>query len=141
MTVHIADPVGSVTGRQAVFVDADATLRAVARTMWSESVGMLVVGDERRALGVISERDVVTELAQGADPDRRTAQDAMTSYVISARREDPIYDAAGQMLDDLIRHLPVVDDVGHVIGMVSVRDLLRPLLLDALTGQAPPDRS
>jgi CBS domain-containing protein len=139
MTVHIADPVGSVAGREPVFVDADATLRAVARTLWSESVGIAVVGDERHPLGVISERDVVTELAQGADPDTRTARSAMTAYLITARREDPIYDAAGQMLDDIIRHLPVVDEDGRVIGMVSVRDLIRPLLLDALTARVPRD--
>lgn len=140
MTVHIVDPVGSIAGRQPVFVDADATLRAVARILWSESIGVLVVGDERHPLGVISERDVVTELAEGADPDTRTARDAMTAYLISARREDPIYDAAGQMLDDLVRHLPVVDEDGRVVGMVSVRDLLRPLLVDALTGQPKPPR-
>ena len=139
MTVHIADPVGSLAGRPPVFVDADATLRAVARTLWSESIGALVVGNARHPLGVISERDVVTELAQGADPDSRTARDAMTSYLVSARREDPISDAAAQMLDDVIRHMPVVDEDGRVVGMVSVRDLIRPLLLDALTAHVPHD--
>lgn len=136
MTVHIVHPVGSVVGRGPVFVDADVSLRAVARILWSESIGILVVGDERRPLGVISERDVVTDLARGGDPDTRTARDAMTSYLISARREDPIYDAAAQMLDDMIRHMPVVDGDGRIVGIVSVRDLLRPLLLDALA--APP---
>lgn len=136
-TIHIADPIGTLAGREPVFVDAEATLRAVARTLWSESVGILVVGNERHPLGVISERDVVSELAQGADPDRRSARDAMTAYLISTRREDPISDAAAQMLDDSVRHLPVVDEDGRVIGMVSVRDLIRPLLLDALTAQVP----
>ena len=139
MTIHIADPVERVAGREPVFVDAGATLRAVAHTMLSEAVGILVVGDERHPLGVISERDVVTQLAQGADPETRTAREAMTSYLISIRREDPIYDAAGQMLDDIVRHLPVVDADGRIVGVVSVRDLLRPLLLDALTARPTQD--
>ena len=139
MTVHITDPVGSVATREPVFVGASATLRDVARSLLSHSVGILLVGDERHLLGVISERDVVTELAQGSDPDTRTAHDAMTSYLISVRREDPIYDAAGQMLDDAIRHVPVVDEDDRVVGMVSVRDLIRPLLLDALRAPAPRD--
>ena len=63
-----------------------------------------------------------------------TAEEAMTTYVISARPEDPLFDVAAQMLDDAIRHLPVVDENGGVVGMVSVRDLLCPLLLDALGG-------
>ena len=126
MTTHIVDPVGSITGRAPVFVDPEASLRQVAHTLWAESVGLLVVGDPHHPLGVISERDVVADLAQGGDPDVRTARDAMTSYLISLRREDRIYDAAGQMLDDGIRHLPVVDAEGTVVGVVSVRDLLRP---------------
>jgi CBS-domain-containing membrane protein len=58
----------------------------------------------------------------------------MTRCVVSARVGDSLCDAAYQMLDGVIRHLPVVDDNGRVIGMVSVRDLLRPLLLDAVEG-------
>lgn len=135
MSVHSTDPVGRVAGPEPVFVDADATLRAVAHTLWSSSVGILVVGDARHVVGLVSERDVVTQLAQGADPDTRTARDAMTPYFVSARAEDPIYDAAGQMLDDAIRHLPVVDRDDRVVGMLSLRDVLRPLLLDALTAQ------
>lgn len=115
-------------------IAADEMLRAVAHTLWTESVGALVVGDARHPVGVISERDVVTALAQGADPDAVTAGDAMTHHVISARLEDPLFDAASQMLDDAIRHLPVTDENGTVIGMVSIRDLVGPLLLDALGG-------
>ena len=58
----------------------------------------------------------------------------MTRCVVSARVGDSLYDAAYQMLDGVIRHLPVVDDNGRVIGMVPVRDLLGPLLLDAVEG-------
>jgi CBS domain-containing protein len=102
--------------------------------MWAEDVGALVVGDARHPIGLISERDVVAELGQGADPDAKTAEEAMTNYVVSARLGDPLFDAASEMVDDGIRHLPVVDDGGNVVGMISARDLLRPLLLDALGG-------
>jgi CBS domain-containing protein len=133
MTVHISDSVATLAHRAPVLVAADQTLRAVAHTLWTESVGALVVGDAQRPVGVISERDVVAALAQGADPDVATAGDVMTRYVISARPHDPLFDAASQMLDDAIRHMPVVDGNGTVVGMVSVRDLILPLLLDALS--------
>jgi CBS domain-containing protein len=134
MTLHIRDAVATLARRAPVVIAADETLRAVAHTLWTESVGALVVGDTRHPVGVISERDVVTALAQGANPDVVTAADIMTRYVISARLEDPLFDAASQMLDDAIRHLPVADENGTVVGMVSIRDLLGPLLLDALGG-------
>jgi CBS domain-containing protein len=51
--------------------------------------------------------------------------------VISARPDDPQLDAAFIMLDDVIRHVPLVDEDGTVTGMVSMRDLLPPLLAEA----------
>jgi len=122
------------TARPRTSAGREGTLRSVAHKLWSESVGVVVIGDERHALAVISERDIVAELAHGADPDVTTAGDTMTAHVISVRPEDPLYEAAGHMLDDGIRHLPVIDKDHRVAGMVSVRDLLRPLLLDALSG-------
>jgi CBS domain-containing protein len=135
MTLHVADRLRELPRREPVLADPKATLRSVAHTLWSESVGMAVVGDAQRPRGVISERDVVAALARGADPDVMTAVDAMTNYIISARPEDPLFDVAGQMIDDdIIRHLPILDENSAVVGMVSVRDLLRPMLLDALSG-------
>jgi len=134
MSHYLQDKVQSLARREPVFVARDETLRDVARTMWVESVGALVVGDDGHPAGVISERDLVARIGQGADLDTMTAEEAMTRYLVFARAGDPLYDAAYQMLDGVIRHLPVVDDNGRVIGMVSVRDLLRPLLLDATEG-------
>ena len=69
MTFHIRDRVGSLARREPVFVAPGETLRKAANKLWLESVGALVVGDSHHPRGVISERDVVAELAQGADPD------------------------------------------------------------------------
>ena len=124
MSHYLPDKVQSLARQEPVFVERDETLPNVAPTMSIESIGALVVGDERHHLGVISERDL----------DTMTAEEAMTRCVVSARVGDSLYDAAYQMLDGVIRHLPVVDDNGRVIGMVSVRDLLGPLLLDAVEG-------
>jgi CBS domain-containing protein len=139
MTLHTRDAVATLARRAPVAIAADETLRAVAHTLWTESVGALVVGDARCPVGVISERDVVAALAQGADPDTVTADEAMTRYVIAARLEDPLFDVASLMLDDAVRHLPVADEHGAVVGMVSIRDLVGPLLLDALEGDGRTD--
>ena len=134
ITLHVRDKIETLPQSEPLCVEPGTTLRSVAHAMWAEDVGALVVGDPRHPVGVISERDVVAELGQGADPNAMTAEQAMTKYVISARLGDPLFDAASEMLDDGIRHLPVIDDKGNVVGMVSARDLLRPLLLDALGG-------
>lgn len=134
MTAHVTDPVASLSSRPPVFARPDETLRDVAHRLWEESIGALVVGSPHHPLGVISERDVVGALAVGADPDVLTAGEAMTAYVISARPDDPVFDAASQMIDDAMRHIPIIDTDGVVVGVVSARDLLRPLLIDALAG-------
>lgn len=135
MTMHVSDRLAAMASREPVLAAPGATLRDVASTLWAQSVGAVVVADDpRRPRGVCSERDVVAALAGGADPDTTTAAEAMTAYVISARPEDPLFDVAFQMIDDGIRHLPIFDEAGTVVGMVSARDLLRPLLLDALGG-------
>lgn len=126
--------VATASSRDPLFVAPNDTLRHVARTMWECSVGSLLVGSRRDLLGIISERDLATALARGADPDTTTAAAVMSADIVSLRPGDTLYDAAIDMLDVGIRHVPVVDEHGEVQGIVSVRDLLRPLLVRALGG-------
>lgn len=122
--------VENVARRAPVFARADETLRSVARRLWAENVGALVVGDERQPMGIISERDVVSRIGQGEDLDGLTAEDVMTGHLVAVRIGDTLDDAAYQMLESAVRHLPLMDSDDRVVGMVSVRDLLRPLLSD-----------
>ncbi len=132
MRLNLEEKVQSLSHRDPVFIHPDETLRAATRRMWSEDVGVLVVSNDHRPIGIISERDVVARVARGADPDVSTVGEAMVHAVISARTGDPLYEAAFRMLNEEVRHVPVLDDADRVVGMVSIRDLLRPLLLDAL---------
>lgn len=131
MTVTLRDHASEVI-RSPVIVGPAETLRDVSRTLWRESVGAAIVGSIDEAVGIISERDVVAELAQGAEADTVTAEQAMTGAIVAARPGDRLLDVIFLMLAEGVRHVPVVDEVGTVTGMVSVRDLLRPLLVEAL---------
>jgi CBS domain-containing protein len=122
--------------RPAITVTPDATLREVALELWEAGVGAAVVPGEATAIaGVISERDVVAQLAVGADPDRVTAAEAMSRNIVSAQPADPVLDVVFLMLDAGVRHIPVVaDDLDQLVGVVSMRDLLQPLLVDHFRG-------
>jgi CBS domain-containing protein len=78
-------------------------------------------------VGVVSERDVVNHLAQGANPEHVTAAEVMTTDLVTARQDDQILDAARRMLEAEIRHLPVIDE-GKIAGFVSMRDLFEVLI-------------
>jgi CBS domain-containing protein len=131
-TIRTRQPVGQLVFRAPLFVSPVDSLRQAAETMYFESVGLLVVGSAEVPLGVISERDVVGALARGADPEATEVRDFMTPAVAAVEPTDPMLDAAMLMLDEGVRHLPLEHE-GRVEGVMSVRDLLRPLILQAMT--------
>jgi CBS domain-containing protein len=126
------DVVRTLVKRPAVVVDPDATLRQVAATLADDYIGVAVVRGVRpigapgnRAEGLVSERDIVRALAEGANPDTEVARNIMTIDLASAAPSDSIVHVAECMLDNEIRHVPITSDDGAVVGVVSERDALR----------------
>ncbi len=128
--------VRTLIDRPTVDVDPDATLRQVAETLAGDYIGVAVVrgappsrGPGTHAAGLISERDIVRALAEGADPDEEIAQNVMTLDLVSLPPGATLSVVAECMVDNEIRHVPVIDD-GVVVGVVSERGILRALLDD-----------
>jgi CBS domain-containing protein len=121
------DPVDRLMAKPVVAVAPRLTLRSVAAVLTSENVGAVVVYDEEGNLGIVSERDVVRALAQGADPDEVWAADVMATEPRWVDPQTPIAEAAELMLNAGIRHVPVVD-ANEAVGIVSIRDALAVLL-------------
>lgn len=119
------DTVRSLITRPPVFVHLDDSLRRLSETLTAESIGATVVRGTD-PLGLVSERDVVRALSEGADPDRSTVSEIMTEDVAVVASTDLVFDVVGRMLDNEIRHVPVIDD-GVVVGVVSARDALQRL--------------
>jgi len=118
------DPVMRLPHRQPVHVLVDTTLRTCARVMSDESIGaLLVLGPQRRPAGVLTERDIVNALAEGAHADRDRAQDFMTADIDAVPETMTIGEAAREMLGNEIRHLVVTRD-GQTVGVISSRDVL-----------------
>jgi CBS domain-containing protein len=138
MSWSMKDRVEQLQLRSPVFVSAEATLRAAAHELWREDVGAVLVERAGRPVGILSERDVVKRAAHGDDFDAVKVGEVMSAGTIAAGPYDTLQDIAYQMLQSGIRHLPVQDGSGRVVGMVSIRDLLRPLITEkSLTEQTP----
>lgn len=102
----------------------DSVLSAL-QTMADKNVGFIVVLDQRRLVGVVSERDCVLRAVLAGKPLEATAvSDIMTRVVITVDIAQTFADCMRLMHQNGIRHLPVLDR-GNVIAVVSVRDLLR----------------
>jgi CBS domain-containing protein len=139
-------PVGDYCSRPVKTAVATETLREVARRMDQEDVGSLVVMDGDLVVGMITDRDIaLAVLHDGRDPDAIHVKDVMAKKpaVIHGRR--PLTVATALMRRHGARRLPVVDDEGRLVGVISLGDVLRLLgreiggLSEALVqrGEAP----
>jgi CBS domain-containing protein len=110
---------------------ADAIQAMIARRM-----GAAAVVDEHGVVaGVFTERDVMTRVAlSGRDPHQIPITEVMTTPVLLATRTTPIAEATEVMITHLRRHLPVVEDDGRLIGILSIRHVLE-RKVDELTAQ------
>jgi CBS domain-containing protein len=116
------------------------TLRQAAQRMTEKGVGAAVVIDESEyAPRVVSERDVLNSLGRGEDPDAERVGDHMSDSVICATPDWSLERAAVEMSRRHIRHLVVVD-AGELVGILSIRDIIRCWTTEGATsGMSPPE--
>lgn len=127
-----SDPVRLLMATPVATVDVGASVREVAEELMADEVGaVLVTGGG--PVGLLSERDVLTLVANGTDAESTQAGDVMTSDVIWARPDDRIGAVAELMIDAAVRHVPVGDG-HHVLGIVSLRDVVSVLVRASLSG-------
>jgi CBS domain-containing protein len=106
-----------------IWVAPDATMRSAAEVMVSTEVGSVAVEVDGALEGILTERDMLRAVADGADLDLDHVSNWMTAYPDSFHPEMPIEEAADWMLATGFRHLPVVDG-GVVVGVISIKDVL-----------------
>jgi CBS domain-containing protein len=115
-----------LVSRELVTVGPTHTLAHAAKAMNAHNVGSAIVLTEEGP-GIISERDVLRAVAEGADLGAVTVGDYMTWNAIVATSGWDTETAARTMLEGGFRHLVVIDDA-HEVGILSIRDLMLGLL-------------
>lgn len=109
------------------------TLREAAVRMVEKGVGAALVGDDETPLPcILTERDILHSLGNGDDPDRELVRDHMSDSVITASPDWSLERAAWEMSKRGIRHLVVVEE-GELVGMLSIRDIVRVWTSDGAT--------
>jgi CBS domain-containing protein len=123
LIVHILKDKGS-----AVYsIDDAATLQEAAQMLDQKKVGAVVVFDDNGNVeGVLSERDIVREIARrGPTVLRERVGTIMSRQVITAGPEDTLDDGLARMTERRVRHLPVLDGDGRLVGVISIGDLVK----------------
>ena len=108
-------------------VEPDATVRDAIARMMAEGVGAVAVCEGTRLVGIFTERDVLRLAAERADFRDLRVADVMTAPPVTTTPDVLIADAARQMGERRIRHLPVVER-DNLLGMIGIRDVLMALV-------------
>jgi CBS domain-containing protein len=116
--------------RDLLTVDPADTLTEVAKRMVAKDVGAVLVYDGGSLCGILTERDVLRAVADGID-DSTHVRERMTPNPETLDADDTTEHAAVLMIHGGFRHLPVIEG-GEVVGVLSIRDLMRVVLEDSV---------
>jgi CBS domain-containing protein len=115
------------------------TLRDAARMMVEKGIGAALVSDDELPVPcIVTERDILNSLGQGEDPDTELVSAHMSEGVVAASPDWSLEHAASEMSTRGIRHLVVFED-GELIGILSIRDIVRVWTSAGATSGMQPD--
>ena len=115
-----------------VTAKTNITAKDAVRTLWERHIGSIVITDDnKKCIGIFTERDAIRTVASDVSLDTPIEQ-VMTKNVATIVKEASLEEARRLVISHGIRHLPVVDGEGKLVGMFSVRRLIDELY--GLTG-------
>jgi len=122
-------PISEICTREVIIAERNETVLQAAKLMRERNVGTVVVvenrGDHCVPIGLISDCDLVVEIiASEVDPTFITVGDIMAAELASVQDNCGLYEAIQYMRSKGVRRLPVVDNIGGLIGIVTLDDLL-----------------
>jgi len=123
--IHMSQVIGRFISKPVRVIKENDDLVFAAKEMKEHNIGsLLVINDDGKVVGIITERDLVRAFAEGKF--NAKVKDYMTRDVKGVREDVGIYDAVDIMLSNGFRHLPVVSNDGkEVKGIISIRDLVK----------------
>ena len=114
--------VSEIMSKTLTIVEPEVTLGEAATLMGERHVGSVVVCEEDRLVGILTERDIVRALSREHDAPQRPVVEWMSKDPTTTKPDADVKEALRTMVDGGFRHLPVTDE-GRVVGMVSIRDV------------------
>ena len=114
-------------GSEVLTVDVETGIPEVARIMMDKNIGALLVEDDGKLCGIVTERDVVRILGKtGCDMDGVRVADIMvkSENLLVAEVNDQNDAVMAAMVQRNFRHMPIVDE-GEIVGLISIRDVVK----------------
>lgn len=113
-------------GDQVITATPDHRIGDIARILVRERIGaVVIIDDERRPVGILSERDIVRAVAaEGAAALEWPATELMTRHLYTGKPDDTVADMMQLMTERRIRHVPIVE-AGRMVGLISIGDVVK----------------
>jgi CBS domain-containing protein len=111
-----------------IFSHPTDTVDDVAKLMKKEDIGPVLIvekGDQgKRLVGIVTDRDLAIKVVgEGRDPKKTKVKDVMTTKVVTCRSDDDVQNAMDAMAQHQLRRIPVVDEYGMLVGIISQADV------------------
>ncbi len=111
--------------KKVVTARPEDSLAAVARSMEQHNTGAVVITENHRPVGIITDRDLALELGAHGTPPQTHVVQVMKSPVETIGRDEGVFSATQSMKENQVRRLPAVDEDGRLVGIVTLDDVLR----------------
>lgn len=124
MFPRILDQIEEIMNKEVATAKSSDLLVNAAKTMLERKIGCVVVVDQEKVVGIVTESDLVRCAASGHDPNRTLVKDIMKSPAVTCTPQAPVEEAYAHMRRNNMRHLPIVEKDGTLVGIVTMKDLI-----------------
>lgn len=126
-----------------VTAERDTSIRDLTRTMEEEEIGDVIVVEGDEPVGIVTDRDVALAFGRGEDLESLTAEDLMSDDLVTIQADAEDIELPRTLSETRVRRLPVVDDDGTLVGIVTLDDLVATIgeemeaVADVIEAQSP----
>ncbi len=117
-------PISEVMTRDVITVAPTALLSEVIAIMRQQRISLMVIAEQHRPLGIITERDLVSLALRRQNPEKTAVSLVMTSPVVTVPKSMDLFTAYDRLVSHHIRHLVVADEAGLIAGVVTLTNIL-----------------
>ena len=116
---------GNLCRREIICVNLGATVEEVAKLMEEKNIGSIIVVEERKPMGIVTDRDILLRVInRGLDPKRTSVADVMTKQIVTLREDIGLFEALQHVKGKGIRRFPIVDAKGNLQGIMTLDDVI-----------------
>lgn len=117
--------IGSLCNRTVICVNTGTTIADVAKEMEDKNVGSIVVVDNQKPCGLVTDRDIIIRIInKGKDPKQTVVDDVMSELVLCLEEDMGLYQALEMLKGKSVRRYPVIDKNGDLKGIITLDDII-----------------